>query len=665
MSKGALPPQHRFAPATPGRPGARTVARLLAALMLSVCVGPVAASEWRDDLLRKLNERNFAALDAELGDLQARYEAGTLGEEHVHRRFMAFSHPEARTELVDAWVSERPRSYPAHLAAAVRYRALGWWARGTDYASLTVAARFRDADRLFGQAMAHAEESLKLAAKPTISHVLMVDIARPFRARDMPVLHYVQRGLALEPRSVLIRSTYLSALQPKWGGSLGEMEEVLQQARKAGLDEEALRRLESRTLQFMGESYEETDPPQALELLDRALALHEEASAQKLRGRILASTGRLQEGRRALERAVALDPDDKSAQRSAGDWHWVHGDKAVAAEYFRRSGALGDTQSAHFSGCLLDDLAPSGKPDPVAALPWYKLGASLGHDGSMFAVAECYREGACGEKPDYAKAAFWHGKASEYGNHVSSLVLGGMYWTGEGVARDVDRAAGLWAGAARSTDAEERRYAYRDIVLRLDPPRMIEALARASGHFPLALAMLAVMLLVPLATLLIALRDGAMKSGHEAAGLVRPLVLVPPVLFWLRAGGLPLATGAAFWAAFALGLFAEFIWVFGALALVAWPSLGSLYRLAVGDFRILLDDRALDFRDGAERHEVLWQDLVFIRLDHAVVRFGTRAGRYGELKVKPFGIRLWNEIAKRAPAHALEPDAESRMPPQA
>ena len=71
-----------------------------------------------------------------------------------------------------------------------------------------------------------------------------------------------------------------------------------------------------------------------------------------------------------------------------------------------------------------DDDVPR---DERLALKWLKRAAELNEPEACYELAEAYRYGQCGLKPNAAKAFFYHARASELGELESTYVLAFEY----------------------------------------------------------------------------------------------------------------------------------------------------------------------------------------------------------------------------------------------
>jgi localization factor PodJL len=74
--------------------------------------------------------------------------------------------------------------------------------------------------------------------------------------------------------------------------------------------------------------------------------------------------------------------------------------------------------------------------------------AALGNGDAQYVIATRYLNGENGVPQDFAKAAYWYGKASAGGNAPAQYRLGTMYERGKGVARDMKAALGWYERSA-------------------------------------------------------------------------------------------------------------------------------------------------------------------------------------------------------------------------
>jgi TPR repeat protein len=618
-------------------------ATLLAALLVLPLPAPAAAPA-PEALLERLAARDFAALGAALG-------AARAGEPELEASgaYRAFALPAARTADLEAWLEAAPASYDAHLAAAVHYRGLGWHARGTAYGHETAPARDAEARAQFTIALSIAQASLELTAQPYLSQALMLDLSRHLPAA-LEADELYAAALAARPRSALLRAQRLDALQPRWGGSFEDMDEVMEEARQAGLAPQDLAWLEARRLAYEAAHAEDRGRPrEGAALAERSLAARETAYGHVLRGRMLRTLGDAAGAQGEFERAVQLDPHDRYAQNNLAQALRSKGERGPALEAYKRAANAGNEWSANEVGVLLLHGHAGFPRNPREAFDWFALGARLGSAEAMFNLGECYRQGDCGADigRDESQALDWFRRADAYGGERGSLALAAMFWDGVAVPRDDGEAVRRWLQAARSKDAEVRKVARLNLAHLVDLRRGVPALVRASGHPEWALGMLAAMLVLPLATLALALRDGALALSRRERDPAARRVIGPRRVFWLIAWAWPLLAGAGLWIAFALGLLPEFRFAPALFVPLCAPSLMILFAIGAGEWKVVADDERLSYASVGMPHAVAWADVATATQEGRQIRLVTRARQVHVLHSRPFGKALWQEIAAR------------------
>ena len=621
------------------------------AILVALLILPpqVQAAVTVEQLQQRLAAHDFAALESSLANLRAGYRPEAAVELEIWNAFRTFGLPAARTEDLQAWLQAFPSSYDARFAAAIHYRRLGWQARGPGFAHKTAPARFEDARTHFTAAMQHAQASLSLTARPIFSHALMLDIARNLPGAGDADERYA-KALEAEPQSFLLRSVRLDVLQPKWGGSFAAMDEVIRQSGEAGLQQASVTLIGARKLAHMAEHEEERDNHrQALMLAEQSVAMQETAFAQIARGRILRKLGNEALAQSAFERAARIDPYDRYVHNNLAYGYWNSGQRGKALEAYKRSAMTGNEWSANRVGWLLFSGEGGVRRNPREAFDWFALGARLGDATAMHSLGECYYSGDCGAdiKVDLAKALHWYRKADAYGNESGTLALAAMHWDGKGLPRDDATAVRLWIRCVRSDEAEVRQVARRNLLHLLDLRRGMPALVGASGYPRFATAMLVAMVLVPLLTLALALRDGVMTLSRREPDADGPRIIAARGVLWWTAWVIPPLAGLALWVAHALGVIGDFRIVLALFALLCAPSLMILYGIASGEWRVVVNGEGLRYASAGARHELSWKDVASAVLEDGRVRITTRARQVHLLDSGPFGKALWREISAR------------------
>ncbi|MEP6858700.1 MAG: DUF4034 domain-containing protein, partial [Gemmatimonadales bacterium] len=124
--------------------------------------------------------------------------------------------------FLNEWVRKRPKSAAALLARASFYRASGWNARGTRYASETPKDQFRRMNYFFERSAADLGAAHRLDPKSIVAYRQMIDISTTVSDRGS-VRTLMAEAMKLQPSSFLLRATYMHNLLPRWGGSYEAM----------------------------------------------------------------------------------------------------------------------------------------------------------------------------------------------------------------------------------------------------------------------------------------------------------------------------------------------------------------------------------------------------------------------------------------------------------
>lgn len=197
---------------------------------LKVLTPPFTAD--KAELIQELRDRKFQALDTQLNSYQKGFEQNVLEEGNLSLAFDAFGFTDATLgPVLDEWVKSEPDSYPAHLARAKYLLALGWQARGAQNADKTSDEQFSEMKRLFVESANEAVAAIKLNSKASIAYAAIINAANG--VSDSKTMESVYAaGIKNVPLSLSIRTTVMSALRPRWGGSYEAMAKFAEDAQQ-------------------------------------------------------------------------------------------------------------------------------------------------------------------------------------------------------------------------------------------------------------------------------------------------------------------------------------------------------------------------------------------------------------------------------------------------
>lgn len=133
-----------------------------------------------------------------------------------------------------------------------------------------------------------------------------------------------------------------------------------------------------------------------------------------------------------------------------GDWTHGPNDLAAARDWYARAGEAGDAASALIAGVMLIS-GEGGEPDPIAGARLVRLAAEYGLPAGMGQYALLLFQGGAGLPANPVEAAGWAQQGAEAGDPDSQFLYAYALATGDGVARNPERAY-YWvlrAGAPR------------------------------------------------------------------------------------------------------------------------------------------------------------------------------------------------------------------------
>ena len=257
-----------------------------------------------------LEKRDFAELERVLAGSQLEFEKDPKSALPLERAFRAFQKlPRSSDAALSEWVRASPSSYVARLARGAFYLSQGLEARGTKYRKETPKEDLRTMEAYFEKSSADLERSLQLSQKPYLSRRCLMTIALYGSRSEMRTQY--QEALKLAPGSIETRLAYMRSLEPRWGGSYAEMEAFVAESRKA-LEPKVANRLAARIQAYRGfESSNGKDFGKALEYLDQAIALDEDAEVLCQRSYVFGQLNRDKEAFADVGRALSKTPDDR------------------------------------------------------------------------------------------------------------------------------------------------------------------------------------------------------------------------------------------------------------------------------------------------------------------------------------------------------------------
>jgi len=192
------------------------------------------------EMRQYFENQDFEALNLILEDFQNDLEIDTGAEFKVHDAFSIFETTLPHyAKLFEAWLDYSPERYAPYLARAHYYYAKGWQSRGHRIAKDTSAEQMSGMRFYFQKSAADAEAALDINPRLLKAYAVQLCIAN-ITGDNGGEVAAIGKALDLYPDSFLIRSTYMWANEPRWGGSYAEMEAIAKEAEAYAQDNPAL-----------------------------------------------------------------------------------------------------------------------------------------------------------------------------------------------------------------------------------------------------------------------------------------------------------------------------------------------------------------------------------------------------------------------------------------
>jgi len=265
----------------------------------------------QDEILDLLHRGDFAVLEKKLEALQAGYEAGKTHEYFVYAAFESFSRPHVEPE-VQRWATEHPGSWPALAARGVMYWAAASRARGTKVISKTLPQQLQEMEKNLH--LSAQDFRAVVAARPRFlpAYVYLIVAARMAgdTALGSAALH---AALQQDPKSFVVRDSYMVALTPMWGGSTEAMEAFAREAQaQAGANPELIGLLGYSYASQAEDSLRRHDSDRAIALYTQALRYVRWPAWLSSRAKAYEESGRYEEALADVAEALRYTPDGAS-----------------------------------------------------------------------------------------------------------------------------------------------------------------------------------------------------------------------------------------------------------------------------------------------------------------------------------------------------------------
>lgn len=226
----------------------------------------------------------YEALEAAIAAYDRAYAANVLCETYVWTAYEYLGLREADwIAKLDRWVEASPESAAAHLVRADALKDAGYWARGRKWASQTPPENFRRMREYFERGERDLAAAAELAPLHMVAVGVWISISRAsgdHEAAEAMVKAYLEH----DPLNFTVRGRLIGAFEPRWGGSLQDMERVAQEGQKYVDRNPRLRVLLGFHHAYVAyDAYHDKDYDVAIERYGKALAFGDDGTSWALK----------------------------------------------------------------------------------------------------------------------------------------------------------------------------------------------------------------------------------------------------------------------------------------------------------------------------------------------------------------------------------------------
>ena len=182
------------------------------------------------ELQEYFKNSEFGLLNSALEAYQEEFETDVTTEYKVYDAYQVFSTTlPSYEDLFKSWLEYSPQRYAPYLARAHYYYQNGWESRGYSWAKDTSDAQFKQMRFYFQKAAKDIDAALEINPALMSAYRILIGIYNA-TGNDEGEDRTIETALELFPGSFLVRSIYMRAVQPRWGGSYAEMENFAKKA---------------------------------------------------------------------------------------------------------------------------------------------------------------------------------------------------------------------------------------------------------------------------------------------------------------------------------------------------------------------------------------------------------------------------------------------------
>lgn len=187
--------------------------------------------------------KQFAALEQRFHPFLDSYAHDKIAAEDLADRLEVFSMMTEVEPLLDAWVLAYPGSYTARMARGIYHVTDAWRKRGEEMGDKTSAEQMEGFRESLKKSRVDLVAAIPLYARPVDSYRYLVRVAKGQGNGEEHTM--LDKALQLDPKAYDVRREYFDSIQPRWGGSLKEMADYVEECNKSPMSDKNKKRIES------------------------------------------------------------------------------------------------------------------------------------------------------------------------------------------------------------------------------------------------------------------------------------------------------------------------------------------------------------------------------------------------------------------------------------
>jgi tetratricopeptide (TPR) repeat protein len=232
-------------------------------------------------------------------------------------------------------------------------------------------------DAAFTLPMQDLKVSAALDKRPLLTYFNEMSIAL-FEGDTREIRALLDQSLRVDPQNVIIRHEYMTSLEPRWGGTVEQMNAFLEVSRNAGLSKPKLQLLEALVISDRGNEYMDAgDYPAAEREYRRAVALGSDDCFKCLASVLLLQNKR-EDAIPFLSKVESEDPWDVENLALRGRTYLEIGNTSAGTADMIAAATLGNVYAEH-AVAIYYMTGVNGLPrDPEAGLGWFRKCAAQG-----------------------------------------------------------------------------------------------------------------------------------------------------------------------------------------------------------------------------------------------------------------------------------------------